>query len=105
MSDNFDNNNNVFGGDMPQPENNNEFSSFPTGGDTEPENGTENTSGDFSSGEYHFAYPKYANESDDSPSASTEPTAQTDDASSSAQPEQSAPDNQAVNDPGASNPY
>ena len=105
MSDNFDNNNNVFGGDMPQPENNNEFSSFPTGGDTEPENGTENTSGDFSSGEYHFAYPKYANESDGSPSASTEPTAQTDDASSSAQPEQSAPDNQAVNDPGASNPY
>lgn len=106
MSDHFDNNNNVFDGDVPQPENNNEFTSFPTGDNTEAENVSPDNAGDFSSGEYHFAYPKYANEDNDSPSAFAEPTDKTDETVADTEPMSPSFDNHSANNGfGASNPY
>ncbi|MGN1442846.1 MAG: trypsin-like peptidase domain-containing protein [Acutalibacteraceae bacterium] len=105
MSDNFDNNNNVFDGNAAEPENNNEFSSFPTGDNTEEENSSQNTTPDFSSGEYHFAHPKYANDDNDSQSVFSDTAAQPD-SSENAQPVQSSFDNSTANNGfNDTNPY
>ena len=68
MSDNFDNNNGGFGENTTQPETENEYSSFPKDDNAETGNNSQSSSADFSSGEYHFVHPRYANEDSDAKS-------------------------------------